>query len=119
MKLALAPSSQVRRKPAAAPTRASMRIIASVQTGHYFASPFALLFTVGYAYVAVLLVREQAARRREAPRAATLATSPALALVDGAEGGTISEPPPPASGEQYTLAGAQPRSAASSSEMAA
>ncbi len=40
-------------------------VVASIQTGHYFATPFALLFTIGYAYVAVLLVREQATRRRE------------------------------------------------------
>jgi cellulose synthase/poly-beta-1,6-N-acetylglucosamine synthase-like glycosyltransferase len=39
--------------------------VASVETGHYFATPFAVLFTVGYAYVALLVAQEQAARRRE------------------------------------------------------
>jgi len=39
--------------------------IASVETGHYFATPFAVLFTIGYAYVAVLVAQEQATRRRE------------------------------------------------------
>jgi hypothetical protein len=56
-------------------------VVASIQTGHYFATPFALLFTIGYAYVAVLLVREQAARRRAA-------AAPALA-----EAAPVSEPP--------------------------
>jgi hypothetical protein len=40
-------------------------VIASVETGHYFATPFAALFTIGYAYVAVLVAQEQAVRRRE------------------------------------------------------
>jgi glycosyltransferase involved in cell wall biosynthesis len=47
--------------------------IASVETGHYFATPFAVLFTVGYAYVAILVAQEQATRRREP------ASSPAAA----------------------------------------
>ncbi len=38
--------------------------IASIQTGHWFATPFALLFTVGYVYVAILVSLEQANRRR-------------------------------------------------------
>jgi cellulose synthase/poly-beta-1,6-N-acetylglucosamine synthase-like glycosyltransferase len=41
-------------------------VIASVQTGHWFATPFAMLFMVGYGYVAVLVAHEQATRRREA-----------------------------------------------------
>ncbi len=41
-------------------------VIASIRTGHWFATPFALLFTFGYGYVAMLIVNEQAARRREA-----------------------------------------------------
>ncbi len=40
-------------------------MIASVQTGHYFATPFAALFTIGYGYVALLVATEQASRRRE------------------------------------------------------
>ncbi len=45
----------------------TLSVIASVQTGHYFATPFATLFAVGYGYVALLVVSEQARRRREAP----------------------------------------------------
>ncbi len=41
-------------------------VVASVQTGHYFATPFAILFTIGYAYVAFLTAGEQLFRRREA-----------------------------------------------------
>ena len=36
--------------------------VASVQTGHWFATPFALLFTCGYGYVAVLVMQEQSGR---------------------------------------------------------
>ena len=32
-------------------------VVASIQTGHYFATPFAMLFTVGYGYVAILVVQ--------------------------------------------------------------
>ncbi|MDI3289835.1 cellulose synthase family protein [Polyangium sp. 15x6] len=39
--------------------------VASIQTGHYFATPFAALFTIGYGYVAMLVAHEQSARRRE------------------------------------------------------
>jgi hypothetical protein len=42
-------------------------VVASLMTGHWFATPFALLFTIGYAYVAVLVVSEQAERRRAVP----------------------------------------------------
>ncbi|MBK9261515.1 MAG: glycosyltransferase [Polyangiaceae bacterium] len=45
--------------------------IASIQTGHYFATPFAILFTIGYGYVSMLVAHEQAARRQ--------ATTPVLA----------------------------------------
>lgn len=41
-------------------------IIASIETGHWFATPFAMLFTFGYGYVASLVVSEQLARRRAA-----------------------------------------------------
>ena len=58
-------------------------VVASVQTGHYFATPFALLFTIGYGYVAVLVANEQATRRRESQT--TLVTTPS---------GRLSEPTP-------------------------
>ncbi len=41
-------------------------VVASVTTGHYFATPFALLFAIGYSYVSVLVMLEQASRRRAA-----------------------------------------------------
>ena len=64
--------------------------LASIHTGHYFATPFAMLFTIGYGYVATLLVREQATRRRTVIE--PLAVPERLAAVSE---------PPPASGEQW------------------
>lgn len=40
-------------------------VIASIQTHHWFATPFAMLFMIGYAYVASLVVSEQLSRRHE------------------------------------------------------
>jgi len=37
----------------------SASFIAAVETGHWFAAPFALLFTWGYSYVALLVLKEQ------------------------------------------------------------
>jgi glycosyltransferase involved in cell wall biosynthesis len=89
-------------------------VIASIETGHYFATPFALLFTVGYAYVAVLLVREQATRRREGREAASVSTvQPALALAAADTDSGLASEPPPASGERFVT---QP---AASSDIAA
>jgi len=70
---------------------------ASLRTGHYFATPFAMLFTIGYGYVAVLITREQTERRRASVE--VTAAAPAL------QAATLSEPPP-ASGEQWV--GAEP-----------
>ncbi len=39
-------------------------VIASIETGHWFATPFAVLFTAGYAYVAVKVIAEQTRSRR-------------------------------------------------------
>ncbi|MBK9000250.1 MAG: glycosyltransferase [Myxococcales bacterium] len=39
-------------------------VIASIETGHWFAAPFASLFMLGYSYVAWLVVAEQVAVRR-------------------------------------------------------
>lgn len=41
-------------------------VVASLETGHWFATPFAMLFTFGYGYVASLVASEQMARRRSA-----------------------------------------------------
>ena len=43
-------------------------VVASLETGHWFATPFATLFMVGYGYVASLVVAEQVARRRASER---------------------------------------------------
>ena len=42
-----------------------LSVVASIRTGHWFATPFAMLFTFGYGYVALLVASEQAQRRRE------------------------------------------------------
>ncbi len=34
-------------------------VVASLETGHYFATPFAALFMSGYGYVAALVIQEQ------------------------------------------------------------
>ena len=46
--------------------------VAAFATGHWFAAPFAAMFTFGYGYVASLVVSEQVARRK----AARLALAP-------------------------------------------
>lgn len=60
-------------------------VVASIDTGHYFATPFAILFTIGYGYIALLIAHEQASRRRDASRAS--ATGMARASM-------TSDPPP-------------------------
>jgi cellulose synthase/poly-beta-1,6-N-acetylglucosamine synthase-like glycosyltransferase len=52
-------------------------VVASVETGHWFATPFAMLFTFGYGYVASLVASEQFSRKK-ALAAAEAAGSPAL-----------------------------------------
>jgi cellulose synthase/poly-beta-1,6-N-acetylglucosamine synthase-like glycosyltransferase len=39
-------------------------VVAAVETGHWFAAPFAMLFTFGYGYVAFFVASEEVARRR-------------------------------------------------------
>jgi cellulose synthase/poly-beta-1,6-N-acetylglucosamine synthase-like glycosyltransferase len=39
-------------------------VVVSIQTGHWFAAPFATMFAFGYGYVATLVVQEQTSRRR-------------------------------------------------------
>ena len=39
-------------------------VVASIQTAHWFATPFAMMFTFGYGYVSALVIIEQTARRR-------------------------------------------------------
>lgn len=45
-------------------------VIASVQTGHYFATPFAALFMCGYGYVAAMVIHEQFGSREAVPESA-------------------------------------------------
>jgi cellulose synthase/poly-beta-1,6-N-acetylglucosamine synthase-like glycosyltransferase len=59
-------------------------VVASVETGHWFATPFAMLFTFGYGYVASLVASEQVARRR------------AVRLVPASAGQEAESVPPPA-----------------------
>jgi hypothetical protein len=40
-------------------------VVASIETRHWFATPFTLLFTFGYGYVAALVAGEQLGRRRD------------------------------------------------------
>jgi hypothetical protein len=76
--------------------------LASLQTGHWFATPFAMLFTFGYGYVAFFVASEQLARRK-----AQVARATALPAV--AEPGSL--PPsalsatPATSGEAANLNG--------------
>lgn len=47
--------------------------VASLSTGHWFATPFTLLFTWGYWYVSYQLIVEQWTQRQEVPRLVTSA----------------------------------------------
>jgi hypothetical protein len=62
--------------------------VASLETGHWFATPFAMLFTFGYGYVASFVASEQLARRKA--QIARLASAPAQGTALAAE----SIPPP-------------------------
>lgn len=63
--------------------------VASLETGHWFATPFAMLFTFGYGYVALLVASEQAARRKAAQAAPALSEP-------------VSVPPPAAAQDEAT-----------------
>lgn len=60
-------------------------VIASIETGHWFATPFAMLFMFGYGYVASLVVNEQFARAKahETEGHAALAADSAVESQDG------------------------------------
>ena len=48
-------------------------VVISLETDHYLATPFALLFALGYSYMAGMMTVEQLARRRAlAPSAASV-----------------------------------------------
>jgi len=51
--------------------------LAAIETGHWFAAPFAMLFTFGYGYVAFNVASEQVARRKaQLARPATVSQPP-------------------------------------------
>jgi hypothetical protein len=56
-------------------------VVASLRTGHWFAAPFAMLFTFGYGYVATLVASEQLEGRRAA---AGVPSEPVGDEIDGA-----------------------------------
>jgi cellulose synthase/poly-beta-1,6-N-acetylglucosamine synthase-like glycosyltransferase len=60
--------------------------IASVHTGHWFATPFAALFAFGYGWVACLVALEQAARVRATSHLRTPAPIAARSAVSSASG---------------------------------
>ena len=64
--------------------------LAAIETGHWFAAPFAMLFTFGYGYVAFNVASEQLARRKaQLARPATVSQPPpamdAAPAVSGAD----------------------------------
>ena len=55
-------------------------IVAAIETGHWFAAPFAALFMLGYGYVATLVIYEQVGRPLpEADRVSSEPAAPAEA----------------------------------------
>jgi cellulose synthase/poly-beta-1,6-N-acetylglucosamine synthase-like glycosyltransferase len=58
--------------------------VASIETGHWFASPFAMLFTFGYGYVAFFVASEQLTRRKAQLARPATASQPPPALAEGA-----------------------------------
>ncbi len=69
--------------------------VASIQTGHWFATPFAMLFTFGYGYVATLVASEQLARRKaaflDASDPGAVPPVPSKSLVAEAGGGEVGD----------------------------
>jgi cellulose synthase/poly-beta-1,6-N-acetylglucosamine synthase-like glycosyltransferase len=59
-------------------------IVAALETGHWFAAPFAMLFTFGYGYVALFVAFEQLGRRRAQLARDAAASLPPPAPVSGA-----------------------------------
>ncbi|HEY8086357.1 MAG TPA: glycosyltransferase, partial [Polyangiaceae bacterium] len=54
--------------------------VASIETGHFFATPFAMLFTFGYGYVAFFVAAEQLARRKALPAPSSTSVPPPAPL---------------------------------------
>src|SRR5579872_4681933 len=68
-------------------------VVASLETGHWFATPFAMLFAFGYGYVAFFVAYEQLARRKAARAGAeeTGLALPSLPSLLGSERGERGE----------------------------
>ncbi|MGH7270270.1 MAG: glycosyltransferase [Polyangiaceae bacterium] len=58
---------------------------ASIESGHWFATPFAMLFAFGYGYVAFFVVSEQLARRKAQSRMAPITIAQGTTAIDGSE----------------------------------
>jgi cellulose synthase/poly-beta-1,6-N-acetylglucosamine synthase-like glycosyltransferase len=65
--------------------------VASLETGHWFATPFAMLFTFGYGYVATLVASEEMARRAAAAKLAVTGPDSARVPAPAASQGDVAE----------------------------
>jgi glycosyltransferase involved in cell wall biosynthesis len=66
--------------------------VASVETGHWFATPFAMLFTFGYGYVAFYVTSEELGRRKVARAQLAGGPAPSAAVsISGRAGDASSE----------------------------
>ncbi len=65
--------------------------IASLETGHWFAMPFAMLFTFGYGYVATLVASEEMSRRAAAGKLAIANGTPASVPPPAPSQGDVAE----------------------------
>jgi hypothetical protein len=72
-------------------------VIASVETGHWFATPFAMIFALGYGYVAFMVASEQHARRKAAAQTGGIRVS---SSPNGSPAADSVPPPAPASSEE-------------------
>jgi hypothetical protein len=77
-------------------------VVASMETGHWFATPFAMLFTFGYGYVASLVAAEQLAGRKAVAVGAAVSVDHE---VPASEGPATSVMPPSFATEQRSSAG--------------
>lgn len=68
-------------------------VVASIENGNWFALPFAILFTLGYGYVALLVANEQSTRRRSAGRASAPTSEPPPAAPELFASPTAAFPP--------------------------
>lgn len=64
---------------------------ASVMTQHYFATPFAMLFAIGYGYVSALVLTEQTRRRQEASLLEPVSSVPASSDATATPLSTVSD----------------------------